>query len=152
LADTPAQAQAHKQLRERWERLEFDGLSQPEQEAIALYWLEGEVMNGGLIQYFTNSSGDLSLLARSGLERLGCLVSLGLLDAAISRLHLGASLGSREARNDAVERLVRDADPANGMVDPFDAETNALVALPEDFFGLALDDLSRHYASDAPVG
>lgn len=147
----PERDRAYARLDARWEQREFEGLDPFEQETLALFWLEGEVMNGGLIQFFTNSSGDLSVLAQSGLERLRCPVSLGLLDAAISRLGLGEALGSRDARNEAVERLVQDADPVHGMIDPFDAETIALQALPEDFFGLALDDLARRYAADAPA-
>jgi hypothetical protein len=140
MADTPAQAQAHAHLRERWERLGFDALGRPEQEAVALYWLEGELMNGGLHQFFGNSSGDLSEHVRSGLQRLDCPVSLGLFDTAVATLGVGSALASRDARNEALQRLGLD-------VDPFDAETRALQDLPEDFFRRALDDLMQEYAS-----
>ena len=46
MAETPRQSQAHAKLEERWSKLGFEALSRPEQEAIALFWLEGEVMNG----------------------------------------------------------------------------------------------------------
>jgi hypothetical protein len=35
-------------LKSRWRELGFDGLTSIEREAIALWWLEAEVMNGGL--------------------------------------------------------------------------------------------------------
>lgn len=144
MADTPRQEIAHQKLRGRWEELTFDGLSRPEQEAIALFWLEGEVMNGGLIQFFVNSSGDLSEYVLSGLSRLGCTTSLRQFECALQKLNLGEQIASREARIDALSSSLE------AEIDPFDAETTVLQALPEDFFRLALDDLAaRDEASHA---
>ena len=48
----------------------FDTLLAQEQEAIALWWLEAETMNGRLDQYFWNSAGDQALIALRGLHSL----------------------------------------------------------------------------------
>jgi hypothetical protein len=134
------QSEAHVRLRQRWEALGFDALSQAEQEAVALYWLEGEVMNGGLHQYFYNSSGDMAELALAGLARLGATESLAHFRSAIDKLGAGEFIANRDAR---YARLV-----ALGMSEnPFDSETRALQDLPENFFELALFDLAARYGS-----
>ncbi|WP_370682442.1 hypothetical protein [Comamonas sp. GB3 AK4-5] len=48
-------------LEQRWDQ-GFEWLLQEEKEAIALWWLEAETMNGTLNQFFWNSAGDLHLL------------------------------------------------------------------------------------------
>ena len=134
MADTPEQAGAWKALERRWEELGFEGLSQDEREAIALFWLEGEVMNGGMHQYFFNSSGDLAPLAASALKRLGATQSLGLLESCMAKFGPVYPV-DREKRGDILDRLGWDTDP-------FDSETRVLQELPEDFFRLALDRLT----------
>lgn len=57
------------QLEARWGH-GFDTLLAQEQEAIALWWLEAETMNGRLDQYFWNSAGDQALIALRGLHAL----------------------------------------------------------------------------------
>lgn len=54
-------------------------MSSEEQEAIALYWLEAETLNGGLDQFFHNSSGDLAPLALAGLKRINCMRTFNIL-------------------------------------------------------------------------
>ena len=136
MAETPRQSQAHAKLEERWSKLGFEALSRPEQEAIALFWLEGEVMNGGLHQFFANSSGDLSPLVLSGLARLGAKQTLAQFESAVSKLGAGLHLQDRQVRLSHLERLPPDA---------FDAETVALQAYPEPSFRLALTDLAAYY-------
>jgi hypothetical protein len=134
------QSEAHQRLRQRWEALGFDELSQIEKESVALYWLEAEVMNGGLHQYFGNSSGDMAELAAAGLGRLGAIECLAQLNSAIARLGAGELIADRDARNARLAAL--------GMEeDPFASETQALQDLPENFFELALLDLAGYYRS-----
>jgi Domain of unknown function (DUF4375) len=128
-------------LEARWEKLTFDGLKVEEKETIALFWLEGEVMNGGLIQFFSNSSGDLAPLAASALTRLGAHRSLELLKTAMSKLCPAGYAEDRKVRHGFLEQF-------GWGVDPFDAETRELQELPENFFGLALDDLASRYAQE----
>jgi Domain of unknown function (DUF4375) len=65
-----------KMLETRWAK-GFDALEKEEQEALAVFWLQAETMNGGLDQFFHNSSGDMAPLALSALKRLNCQQTSG---------------------------------------------------------------------------
>ena len=62
--------QTREVVKGRWDTLGFDGLLECERGWIAVWWLKVETENGGLHQYFLNSSGDGALLALEALERL----------------------------------------------------------------------------------
>lgn len=61
----------------------FDTLMPEEQEAVAIWALVCETMNGTLYQFFWNSSGDLALIARTGLQRLEQPITLAALNSAL---------------------------------------------------------------------
>ena len=61
------------------ENLGFSSLTEPEKLFFALCLLEGEVYNGGIEQFFTNSSGDYYTFSVMGLEILNADVWLSLL-------------------------------------------------------------------------
>jgi len=138
MAWTAQRERTWKSLEDRWGRLAFDGLTLAEREVVALYWLEAEVMNGGLHQYFYNSSGDLALYAVSGLKRVGALQSLEALSRAISKLGGGSYQIDQEKRDELLNALGFEDDP-------FDAETRLLQSLPEHFLAQALDRLRLDY-------
>jgi len=71
-----------KRLEERWNE-GFERLLSEEQEAIALWWLESETMNGTLNQFFWNSSGDLAMVALSGLKKLNMLITMKAFESAL---------------------------------------------------------------------
>lgn len=128
-----------KKLESRWDLLGFDNLEEDEKEAVALFWLEVEVMNGGLDQYFSNSSGDLYYYAVSGMERIKASKSLKLLKSAAEKL--GERYPTqRDDRIDILEELWVDVD------DPFDYETNLLQELPEYFLNMSLETLMENHA------
>jgi hypothetical protein len=83
---SPLQTRAWNILEKRWGRLGFDELFHEEQEVIALFWLEGDVLNGGFDQYFANSSDDLAPLALSGLKRIGATKTHRILESAMTKL------------------------------------------------------------------
>ena len=60
----------------------FHTLSEAAQHYYAVNCLSGEVYNGGFIQYFDNSSGEHYAVAERGLEQIGALHSLALLQQA----------------------------------------------------------------------
>ena len=91
-----------KQLEQRWEQ-GFEQLSLAEQQAIALWWLEAETMNGTLNQFFWNSSGDLALIARDGLVRLQQPITLKALDSALA--YFGALLGQKLTKTNLAQGL-----------------------------------------------
>jgi len=129
----------YAKLEHRWGDIGFEKLEIDEQEALALFWLEAEVMNGGLHQYFFNSSGDLFPLAVSGLKRLGAQLSLQALENAAIKLGSVYPV-ERVSRIDILEKF-------GNEVDPFEAETNLLQDLPERFLDMALDSLAEKFTA-----
>lgn len=55
----------------RFWRLDFNDLTRAEQVFRAIWELESQVNNGGLEQYFLNSSGELAWFAPTALEIIG---------------------------------------------------------------------------------
>ena len=130
-----------------WQRLEarwaegFEQLHAEEQEAIALWWLEAETMNGTLDQYFWNSAGDQALIALRGLHSLGMPVTLLAFNAALALFgeHYPCE---REARMQVLETL--EAQHGDTL---FLAPSRVIQDLPEDFVQAALDRLQVLYAT-----
>ena len=136
---TPRQIAAQSELERRWDRLGFEGLSTSEVRVVALEALEGDVMNGGLGQYFFNSSGDLALVALRGLEALGAVETHRALKEAIAKVWPDKYPTDRDTRTDAIN-AAEDSDEYL-----LDDETRLIQDLPEDFLGLALDALADAY-------
>ncbi|PTB97205.1 hypothetical protein C9994_03915 [Marivirga lumbricoides] len=70
---------------------EYEVLSQLSKGRVLIYtsWcLEAEINNGGFIQYFYNSTGELAYLALEGLEQLGAVEHANLLRRALVLLEL----------------------------------------------------------------
>lgn len=131
--------EADRKLHDRWETLTFEELSIREKEAVALFWLDGDVFNGGIHQYFFNSSGDLAPFALSAMSRLGAHSQERLLRSAIAKLGVDPSeLQSRDARQERLERL-------GWETDSFDEETMAWYELNQSMYSLALADLADAY-------
>ncbi|RZL63560.1 MAG: DUF4375 domain-containing protein [Variovorax sp.] len=133
-----------------WETLErrwgegFDALWPEEQQTIALWWLVSETMNGGLDQFFWNSSGDQAVLARAGLRRLQLSVTGAALDRALA--HFGPAYPeNREARHAALNRLIDHLGEAS-FDRLFDQETRVIQDYAERCDEVAVADLKRRYA------
>lgn len=135
----PTRSPTWKRLEARW-AAGFEQLLPEEQQAIALYWLEAETMNGTLNQFFWNSSGDLALIAREGLHRLEMPITLQTLDTALAYFGLDYPV-DREQRMAALEILERDYGH-----DLFIPESRVIQDLPEDFIAAAVERLQRLYA------
>ena len=128
-----------KQLEQRWEK-GFEQLSLAEQQAIALWWLEAETMNGTLNQFFWNSSGDLALIARDGLVRLQQPITLKALDSALA--YFGAQYPvDRDQRMDMLEEI-----EAQHGEDVFTPASRIIQDLPERFVEAAVADIAHIYA------
>lgn len=129
-----------KRLEENWEK-GFDSLMTEEQEALALWWLEAETMNGTLNQFFWNSSGDLGLIALSGLQSLHMPITLEAFKLALA--YFGEPYPvDREQR---MARL-KDIEAVHG-VDVFTPPSRVIQDLPEDFMQAAVSRLEQVYAS-----
>jgi hypothetical protein len=129
-----------------WTRLEdnwdkgFATLSQEEQEAVALWWLEAETMNGTLNQFFWNSAGDLALIAMSGLQALHMRVTAKALASALA--YFGDTYPV--ARDERMKQL--ESIEAEHGADVFTPASRIIQDLPEDFLQAAVDRLEKHYA------
>lgn len=80
----------------------FDNLSHPEKVLNHVYWLESEVNNGGLEQFFSNSSGDYALDTPAALDEIGAHHTAELVRKAIRFFPGGAPSRDRQQR---VEQL-----------------------------------------------
>lgn len=89
----------------------FFRLSPPEQTYFSVCLLDGEVYNGGIIQFFLNSSGDYYAETLRGLEDLGAMRSHSLLITAC-REAFGADEPPRDtaARRETLQGSWRDLD------------------------------------------
>lgn len=128
-----------KQLEDRWDQ-GFDTLLREEQEAIALWWLEAETMNGTLNQFYWNNAGDMALLARDGLRSLGMPITLAALESTLA--HFGDTYPlDRDARMAMLEVI-----EAQHGTDVFTPASRVIQDLPEDFVQAAVDRLAVLYA------
>lgn len=142
----PHRDRAEKTVQARWEKLGFGELLSAEQQYIALFWLKGEIMNGGFHQYFTNNSGDLAPLALQGLNAIGAIESLKILGEALAIFPPGCYSTDREQREKNL-MAISEGD-IEAEIRAFDRASNALQDYPEDFYGMALDRLAALYSSN----
>lgn len=136
ITDSPAWAR----LENNWHK-GFDTLIEEEQEAVALWWLEAETLNGTLNQFFWNSAGDLALIAMSGLQALNMPVTIKALASALA--YFGDPYPV--ARDERVEQL-KIIEAKHGT-DVFTPASRIIENLPEDFLQAAVDRLEKRYAS-----
>ena len=83
---------------------------------IAVDWLGKEVYNGGINQFFGNSTGVLAHEAREGFRMIGCQRYVEMLDEVFVLFPGGIVPKNREARETAVEAI-----PENKRESVFDA-------------------------------
>ncbi len=127
-----------KLLEQRWDQ-GFDSLMKEEKEAIALWWLEAETMNGTLDQFFWNSSGDLALIAKSGLESLRMPITLCALQTVLD--YFGPCYPTnREQRMEQLEQI-----QALHGEEVFISASRIIQDLPEDFVQAAVNRLTTIY-------
>ncbi|WP_255990474.1 DMP19 family protein [Chitinolyticbacter albus] len=135
----PTNSPTWKRLEENWAN-GFNSLMKEEQEALALWWLEAETMNGTLNQYFWNSSGDLALIALSGLENLNMPVTLEAFREALK--YFGDPYPvNRELRMDRLEEI----ETTYGE-EVFTPPSRIIQELPEDFVQAVVSRLEAVYA------
>jgi len=101
-------------------------LAVAEREFVSAYMFDGEVRNGGVHQFFFNSSGDDALDARAGLARFGMTVSLALLDCALTAFPDNRPSADRETRNNQLARW------GEKQFDLFDTVTDAYFVVADE--------------------
>lgn len=75
-----------KDVRPEWDKLKYDGLNEGRKMAVGFYWFTAELKNGGLPQYFWNSSGDFATNQIGDLEKIGCHTEAEILKTASRKL------------------------------------------------------------------
>ena len=131
-------------LEARW-AAGFEQLWPEEQQALALWWLVSETMNGTMDQFFWNSSGDLALLAQAGLRRLNLPKTLAALDAALAQFG-PAYPTNRDARTAQLEQLEATLGEA-AFAKLFSAATDVIQAYTERCDEVAVNDLRPRYVA-----
>jgi hypothetical protein len=70
-----------------------------------VYWLDGEVHNGGFDQYFFNSAGNVSEAALAGLEEMGAVGAVSLLERAMGVFPGGTPPADRQRRRQTMDKI-----------------------------------------------
>lgn len=121
----------------RWAELGFEGLAEAEKRYVGIFWVSGDVSNGGFDQYFHNSSGDLAPYALSGLQEVGASATAALLAEAMALIPDGYIV-DQDVRQQRLARIPDDEDR-------FGSVTRRLYASEEPYEDMYLDYLGRFY-------
>ena len=71
-----------KDVETEWAKAKYAGLNEGRKMAVRFYWFRAELNNGGLPQYFWNSSGDFTWDQIADLEEMGCHAEAEILKTA----------------------------------------------------------------------
>ncbi len=88
----------------------FSTLKPAQKQYVAVLMYDGDVNNGGLSQYFFNSSGDHWRDALAGLEAMGFSERLKVLREAVSKFGKDGPSQDRERRQEELAKLARKND------------------------------------------
>jgi hypothetical protein len=88
----------------------FVGMTREEQNVYLVHTLEGEVENGGVDQFFSNSSGNCALRTAEALEELGLVTQLAAFRKALAVFPVGNPSEDRSTRFAQLEALGRRRD------------------------------------------
>jgi hypothetical protein len=75
-----------KDVEKEWAKHSYDGLNEGRKMAVRFYWLKAELNNGGLDQYFWNSSGGFAADTILDLRRIGQSQAADILSKASQKL------------------------------------------------------------------
>jgi hypothetical protein len=93
----------------RWSSEGITSLSEAEQTFLFVWGFGGQVDNGGLEQFFFNSTGEFAVETVNALREVGAARSAAILATAISLFGPSGVPGDLERRNDALEAFSDDA-------------------------------------------
>lgn len=89
----------------------WTNLTQVEQHIVAVYAMEGEILDGGFNQYFFNSTGEDAEIALAGLEEMGATSAVGLLERAMQQFPGGKPPADTEKRREVMTQIEATARP-----------------------------------------
>lgn len=105
-----------KRIWDAEEKHGFSGLKRPQQYYLAVLSYDGQVNNGGLSQYFFNSSGDHWPQALAGLQAMGFVERLAVLREAVARFGKDGPSQDRNRRQEQLAKLERKSDDVFGSL------------------------------------
>lgn len=85
----------------------YASLTEPQRYYSAVLACDGEINNGGISQYFVNSSGDQWKDALAGFEAMGCTERAAILREAVAMFGAAGPSTDREKRQDQLSKLYR---------------------------------------------
>jgi hypothetical protein len=106
-----------------------NALNVPQRRYIAVIDFDNEVNNGGLTQYFFNSSGDDWRAAQAGLEAMGSKERLAILREALAKFGPAGPSEDHRKRMDQLAKLERANDTLFNDLDSRYYECNEVVAV-----------------------
>lgn len=75
-----------KDVRPEWSRAGYSGLNEGRKMAVRFYWFTAELNNGGLPQYFWNSSGAFTSEQIADFQLIGCPEAASVLSTAARKV------------------------------------------------------------------
>lgn len=106
-----------QRLEDKANKAGFNTLSPEQKHYEAVMEADGEINNGGLAQFFANSSGDDWPEAVAGFQAMGMKGRLAILKEAVAMFGSAGPSTNRETRQDQLARLYRQNDKAFDALD-----------------------------------
>ena len=108
-----------------------------------LTYSDDDICNGGLHQFYTNSTGDFADRFPEWARRVGAPIKAAII-AETNLLFDGIDLRDRAPRNDRADELVELTDDYRTIRDPFNEPTRRYYDCDEQLDYLAVDYVDRH--------
>ncbi|MCP5532695.1 MAG: DUF4375 domain-containing protein [Akkermansiaceae bacterium] len=132
-----------KRIWESEEKSGYDSLSDHQRYYSAVFMCDAEIDNGGLAQYFVNSSGDNWRDALAGLEAMGSTDRLGVVKEAISLFGSDGPSENRDKRQDQLSKLYKKNDSIFDSLESRYYDSDEVVEVLATRFVLANPDSFR---------
>jgi hypothetical protein len=132
-----------QRIRESEEKSGYDRLSEHQRFYSAVFMCDAEINNGGLAQYFVNSSGDHWRDALAGLEAMGSKERVGVLREAISLFGLDGPSEDRDNRLEQLSKLFKKNDSIFDSLETLYYDSSEVIEVLATRFVLANHDSFR---------
>lgn len=117
-------------ISKKFNRVGFDNLTEPEKVFYCVYWLEGEVNNGGFNQYFFNSAGDFAQETVVALRKIGAHYTADILLQSFSVFPKNSPIRDRYKRQKVLLKIGEEKEEfLNELDEKFFAYTDPIGSL-----------------------
>lgn len=123
-------------------RVGYESLTETEKIFYCVYWLEGEINNGGFHQYFSNSAGDHAIETVSALKKIGAGYTAEILEQSLTVFPEKAPFSDREKRQEQLFAIGEENEKLlNELDDKFYAYTDPIGSLLVKYLKDHKDDI-----------